>query len=254
VEEGRLAGAVAVEACDTVLRARGLVKRFRKGPTIGPVDLEIRRGEVFALIGPNGAGKTTIIRMVTGIYKPDAGHVELCEGEGRKVPVAYVPEESAIYPRLTGYEHLAFYARLYTGDRRRAEEIAERAARISGLGEALQRRAGEYSKGMKRRLLVSLALALETPLIVLDEPTSGLDVHSAVRLRRQVKKAAEQGAAVLLTTHNMFEVERLADRVAFLSKGRIVDSGAPSDLLSKYKARDLEEAFVKATGGLGNEA
>ena len=99
---------------------------------------------------------------------------------------------------------------------------------------------------MKRRLILSLALALETPLLVLDEPTSGLDVHSAVRMRRLIRKAANEGRAVLLSSHNMFEVEYLADRVAFIASGKIVAIGTPASLKQRYAAENLEEAFVKA--------
>ncbi|BES82007.1 ABC transporter ATP-binding protein [Pyrodictium abyssi] len=234
-----------------VLVAEGLVKKFKRGPMIGPVSLRIGPGSVYALIGPNGAGKTTTIRMILGIYRPDAGYVKICgvdpyTGRGAHGLAAYVPEETAVYPRLTGYEHLWFYAGLYTGDPGETKRIVERAAALSELGEALTRPVESYSKGMKRKLLLALALALNTPLLVLDEPTSGLDVYSAVRIRQLIRRAAEEGRAVLVTSHNMLEVERIADRVAFIAKGRIVDEGRPDELIQKYGARDLEEAFVKA--------
>jgi ABC-2 type transport system ATP-binding protein len=233
-----------------VVRVVGVVKRFRKGPVIGPISLYVRRGEVFALVGPNGSGKTTTLRMILGIYKPDEGRVYICGRERRHGSVlglaAYVPEETAVYPKLTGWEHLLFYARLYTGSRRKAKLVAERAARISGLGDALGRLVEGYSKGMRRRLMIGLALALETPLMVLDEPTSGLDVEAAVEVRRLIRASAEAGRAVLLSSHNMFEVQYLADRVAFISKGRIVDIGAPRELMERYGVNNLEEAYVKA--------
>jgi len=233
-----------------VLEAREAVKRFRRGLQVGPVSFRVHRGELYALIGPNGAGKTTTIRMVLGIYRPSSGVVLVC---GRPSPeargcAAYVPEETAVYPRLTGWEHLVFYARLYTPPDA-ARKVAERAAEYTGLGGDLHRRVSEYSKGMRRRLLLGFALALETPLLVLDEPTSGLDVTASVAVRRLVRRAADEGRAVLMSSHNMLEVERLADRVAFLAHGRIIDEGEPRLLVEKYGARDLEEAFVRAVGG-----
>lgn len=240
---------------DPVLVVEGAVKRFRRGPVVGPLWLRVSRGELVALIGPNGAGKTTTMRMILGIYPADEGRILVCgeppaRARGR---AAFVPEETAIYPRLTGWEHLVFYSRLYTGSRREALRLAERAAGLTGLGEALRRKAGEYSKGMKRRLLLGFALALETPLLLLDEPTSGLDVEAAVRIRSLIRAAADSGRAVLMTSHNMLEVERLADRVVFIASGRVLDEGAPRSLLEKYGARDLEEAFVKALRGTGGD-
>ena len=235
------------DSCETVLSVEGIVKKFKKGPQIGPISFQLMRGELFALIGPNGAGKTTTIRMILGIYRPDQGRIRVCgrDAGSARGYAAYVPEETAIYPRLTGWEHLWFYARLYVGAEQ-ARSVAERAAKYSGLGSDLYRRVSEYSKGMRRKLLLGFALALETPLLVLDEPTSGLDVAAAVSMRRLIRGAAEAGRAVLMSSHNMLEVERLADRVAFIARGRIIDAGPPGALVEKYEARDLEEAFVKA--------
>lgn len=233
-----------------MLVVKGLVKEFKKGPRIGPVSFKISRGEIFALVGPNGAGKTTTIRMLLGIYKPSAGEIYLCGEKVRSLQgiASYVPEESAVYPRLTGYEHLYFYALLYTNNRAHARRLADKAAKYTGLSTRdLKRKVQEYSKGMKRRLLLGIALALETPILVLDEPTAGLDVHSAVHIRNLIKSEAEKGKTIILSSHNMFEVERLANTVAFINRGRIVAFGTPRELLEKYSAHDLEEAFVKAT-------
>lgn len=235
-----------------VAELRGAVKRFKRGPVIGPLSLTVERGSLVALIGPNGAGKTTTIRMLLGVYRPDEGEALLCgrpAAEARGC-AAYVPEETAVYPRLTGWEYLAFYASMYTGDRGEAERLARRAAGYTGLSrDELDRRISGYSKGMRRRLVLGLALALDTPLLVLDEPTSGLDVYSAVYMRRLIRAAAsEQGRGVLMTSHTMLEVERLADLVVFIDRGRVVDRGPPRLLVEKYSASDLEEAFVRAVG------
>ncbi len=242
-----------MEQGSRVLVVREAVKRFKRGPQVGPISFTVHSGELFALIGPNGAGKTTTIRMVLGIYSPDKGSVLVCGVEAARARgcAAYVPEETAVYPRLTGWEHLVFFSRLYARGRRDAEKLAHRAAEYTGLGDDLRRRVSTYSKGMRRRLLLGFALALETPLLVLDEPTSGLDVSSSVAMRRLIRSAADAGRAVLMSSHNMLEVERLADRVAFISRGRIVDEGRPSELVRKYSASDLEEAFVRAVGGDG---
>ncbi len=240
--------------CVLVLEAVGLYKRFGGRLVVENVSIRIRRGEVYALVGPNGAGKTTTLRMIVGVYKPTRGFVRVCGRDVHRDPrarsmLAYLPESAGVYPRLTGYEHLRFYAGLYAPDR--VEEVVREAARISGLGEALGRRVSEYSRGMRQRLLLSVVLALGTPLVVLDEPTSGLDVYSAVEVRRLIRRAASEGRAVLMTSHNMLEVERVADRVGFMARGRIVVEGAPKKLLEMFGASDLEEAFVKAVGERG---
>jgi len=231
-----------------VVEMLGVVKEFKRGPRIGPITLHVKRGEVFAIIGPNGAGKTTTLRLMAGIYKPNAGVVRICgRVEGFRSLVFYVPEETAVYSRLKGREVLYFYALLYAGDRREADIIARKAWQYSGLeGDVLERRVGDYSKGMKRRLLLGLAMAINTPLLVLDEPTSGLDVYTAVHVRRLIRREADRGRAVVVTSHNMFEVEKIADKVAFLNNGVIVDVAPPNALLARYDAKDLEEAFIKA--------
>ncbi len=240
---------MALRECSEGLVAKELVKEFNGRVVVAGVSLQVKPGRVFALVGPNGAGKTTTLRMLVGIYRPTRGHVLVCgrdlyrDSSARKL-VAYLPENAGVYPRLTGYEHLKFYLGLYHGHV--TDNDLARAASISGLGRDLHRRAGEYSRGMRRRLILAAVLALDTPVVVLDEPTSGLDVYSAVAIRDMIRKATSKGKAILMTSHNMLEVERTADYIAFIADGRIVDEGTPRELVERYEASDLEEAFVKA--------
>lgn len=218
------------------------------------VSFSVEEGEVFGLIGPNGAGKTTTLRIVAGLLKPDRGSVRVlgvdpfASPRAAKALIGYLPEDADVYSRLTGVEHLRLYARLYGA--KSVEELVELGSKISGLGEALNKEAGEYSKGMKRRLLLAVALMKRPRLAVLDEPTAGLDVYSSIAVRELIKRYAKgEGAAVLLSSHNMLEVEYLCDRVAFINRGRIVEEGTPRELKEKYGASNLEEVFVAATGG-----
>ncbi|GAB6148331.1 ABC transporter ATP-binding protein [Stetteria hydrogenophila] len=238
-----------------VAAMEGVEKRVGGRLVLRGVSLEVRAGEVHVLAGPNGAGKTTSIRVLLGLLKPDAGRVSLLgsppgslAGEASRL-IGYLPEDAEVYERLTGWENLLFYARLYAGSRREVVEIARRGAEISGLPwEVLRRRAGEYSKGMKRRLLLARALMHQPRLAVLDEPTSGLDVFSAVRVREAVKSMASRGTAFLVTTHNLLEASLVADRVTFIAGGRTVFTGTPGEALERYGASNLEEAFVRAVG------
>ena len=168
-----------------------------------------------------------------------------------KTRIGYLPEDAGVYDRLTGWENLLYYALLYTGgDRRSAEELAHRGAELAGLGwDDLDRRAGEYSRGMKRRLLLARTLMHEPSLVVLDEPTSGLDVFSALKIRRTIREMAKLGSTVIVTTHNLLEAQQIADVVSFISDGIVLCTCTPSEALDIFEANDLEEAFVKAVSG-----
>ncbi len=215
------------------------------------VSFKVKRGEIFGLIGPNGAGKTTTLRMIATLLKPTRGRIIVEDIDVVEKPVearryiGYLPEEADVYIRLTGYEHLKFYANLYRVEN--IEETIKFGAKLSGLGKDLERRAGEYSKGMKRRLLLALVLMRKPRLAILDEPTSGLDVYASVKVRKMIRKyVSETHSSVILSSHNMLEVEYLCDRVAFIYKGEIIDIGRIQDIKEKYNAINLEEAFVTA--------
>ncbi len=215
------------------------------------VSFRVREGEVYGLIGPNGAGKTTTLRMITGLIKPTRGEI-FVDGinvvkkpfEARRL-IGYLPEEADVYIRLTGYEHLEFYAKLYGVED--IEKTVEYGAKLSGLPEEkLRERAGGYSKGMKRRLLLAIVLMRRPKLALLDEPTSGLDVYASVRVREIIKKyVRETGSSIVLSSHNMLEVEYLCDRVGIIYSGKIIIEDTPENIMEKYGVENLEEAFIK---------
>ncbi|NOZ89409.1 MAG: ABC transporter ATP-binding protein [Crenarchaeota archaeon] len=241
-----------------VLVVEGLWKVYPGGvEALRGVSFRVRRGEVFGLVGPNGAGKTTAFRVIAGLLRPTNGRV-LVDGvdvhsetlEARK-RLTYVPEEVGGYRRLTGMEYLRFIISVYLsarGEADRVEEAVEEAARLSGLPREVleRRRMGDYSKGMKRRVQVSWALAVRPSLAILDEPTSGLDVEASYELRSTIRRyASGHGIAVLLSSHDMREVERLCDRVALIKDGRIVAVGEPARIIEETGSADLEEAYMK---------
>jgi len=239
---------------ELVVEAWDLVKRYGSRVAVAGISFSVFSGEIFGLIGPNGAGKTTTLRMVATLIRPDKGLIYIKGINVLREPIrarrhiGYLPEEAEVYPRLTGYEHLLFYARLRRPDR--VEETVEFGIKLSGLGKRIYDRAGDYSKGMKRRLLLAIALMTRPDLAILDEPTSGLDVYASVHVRRMIRDyVRETGSAVILSSHNMLEVEYLCDRIAFISRGKIISMGTPRELLEKYGASNLEEAFVKAVEG-----
>jgi len=219
------------------------------------LNLQVSSGKIFGLIGPNGAGKTTALRIVSTLLLPTSGTVKVFDldvvhdaAEIRKI-IAYLPEEAGAYRNLSGWEYLEFMAKFSTKDRDENRKMVEEAAEISGLDERLKDKAKTYSKGMKRRLLVARALMLKPKLAVLDEPTSGLDVLHSYHVREIIKRYVEEhGVTVLLSSHNMLEVEHLCDRVALLNKGKIVADGKPQMLKKKFESTNLEEVFAKVVG------
>ena len=218
------------------------------------ISFKVRKGEIFGLIGPNGAGKSTTLRMIVGLIRPTRGRIRVMGIDVVKHPVeikkyiGYLPEEADVYERLTGLEHLRFYAMLRGLTSSELEKTIEYGIKLSGLEQsALKRRASESSKGMKRRLLLASVLMTRPKLAILDEPTSGLDVYASVNVRKMIKKYVEEtGASIILSSHNMLEVEYLCDRVAFIAHGKIIVEAEPDRIKQMYDAVNLEEAFVKA--------
>jgi ABC-2 type transport system ATP-binding protein len=237
--------AVVVEAVD-------VTKDFGSVRALDRLNLNVESHEIFGLIGPNGAGKTTALRVIATLLLPTSGKVNVFgldvvndAAEVRKI-ITYLPEEAGAYRNLSGWEYLEFMAKFNTRNRDEMHETVKEAAEISGLGERLKDRTKVYSKGMKRRLLVARALMNKPKLAILDEPTSGLDVLHAFHVREIIKQYVKQhGVTVLLSSHNMLEVEHLCDRVALLNKGQIVAEGRPQELKEEFEGANLEEVFAK---------
>jgi ABC-2 type transport system ATP-binding protein len=237
------------------VEAKALIKQFGTIRALDELSFNIKQGEIFGLIGPNGAGKTTTLRIISTLILPTSGSVEIFgldavnkAAEVRKI-ISYLPEEAGAYPNLSGNEYLEFMAKFNTKNKNEFRATIEEAAKISGLGERLKDRTKTYSKGMKRRLLVARALMTRPKLAVLDEPASGLDVLHAYHVREIIKTYVKQhDMTVLLSSHNMLEVEYLCDRVALLNKGKIVVEGKSDELKKKYESENLEEVFAKVVG------
>jgi ABC-2 type transport system ATP-binding protein len=230
-----------------------LVKVFGDVRALDGLSFYVKKSEVYGLIGPNGAGKTTALRIVSTLLSPTSGSVKvfdhdvMSEASLVRGIISYLPEEAGAYKNLSGFEYLEFMAGFNSSNKAELKAIVGRAAEISGLGERLRDKVKTYSKGMKRRLLVARALMNQPKLAVLDEPTSGLDVLHAVHVRRIIKQhVREHGVTVLLSSHNMLEVEHLCDRVALINRGKTVAEGTPRELKTRYKVSNLEEAFAKA--------
>lgn len=237
---------------EIVLKVDHLKKSYGRLTAVQDVSFEVEKGEVFALIGPNGAGKTTTLRIVATLLTPTEGSIKLLDDDIRTHPekfrenISYLPEEAGAYRNLKGRRYLEFMARFYADTPAQEREILDRAEAICGLGQRLDDKVGTYSKGMTRKLLLGRALMTRPALTILDEPTSGLDVINSLEVREIIKRYAREGISVLLSSHNMLEIEFLSDRVALIDKGRILDSGTPKELKEKYQAENLEVVFRSA--------
>ena len=236
------------------MRARGLVKLFGDFRAIDSLDLTIDKGAFFAFLGPNGAGKSTTISVLTGIYGPDAGTIEILGVDARKDPLAVksrigvVPEELSLFERLTGRQYLTFCARMYGIG---AEEAGARAAELLKLTE-LEYKAGalvaEYSKGMRRRLAIAAALIHNPELVFLDEPFEGIDVLAAGVIRELLCELSRRGVTLLLTTHVLELAERLATHAGIIKAGKMVDQGSVSELKERNGVSSLERVFERLIG------
>ncbi|PLV59262.1 ABC transporter ATP-binding protein [Thermotoga sp. KOL6] len=222
------------------------------------VSFEIEEGEIFGLIGPNGAGKTTTLRILSTLIKPSSGTVSIFGKDPTREPheirklISYLPEEAGAYKNMKGIEYLRFIASFYANVPEETERMIERAIEISSLGGRIKDKISTYSKGMVRKLLIARALMVNPRLALLDEPTSGLDVLNAREVRRILKEAVKNGLTILLSSHNMLEVEYLCDRIALIYDGRIIELGSIDELKTKYGAQNIEEVFEEAVKCLEN--
>ncbi len=232
-----------------VLTVRGLKKSYGQKTALFGIDFDVRAGEVFALIGPNGAGKTTALRIVATLLTATSGEITFLDRDHRKEPdfvrekISYLPDEAGAYRDMKGLDYLRFMANFYAQSPEQEKEFVDRAVAIAELGDRLATKVGTYSKGMTRKLLLARALMTKPVLAILDEPTSGLDVINALEVREIVRRYVKEGTSVLLSSHNMLEIEFMSDQVALIDQGRILDAGSPAELKAKHDARNLEEVF-----------
>ena len=236
-----------------MLRACGLVKDYKRIRAVDGVDLVVRAGERVGLLGPNGAGKTTTLMMVLGVVTPDAGWVEI---GGLRLPkhrseamagVGFAAGYLPLPERLRVVEFLTLFGKLY-GLADPAPEIARGLERF-GVPQLARAMGNELSSG-QRTLIGIIKATLHRPgLLVLDEPTASLDPDVAHRVRSGLERlCADEGTALLVTSHNMVEVERLCERVVFISTGRVVADGSPAQVAADFGHEGLEGVFLQLAG------
>ncbi len=232
-----------------VVEIENLVKYYGLFQALKGISFSFGEGVIYGLIGPNGAGKSTTLKIMATLLEPSGGKVSIfgydIKRDASKIRniIGYLPEEAGGYKYLTGYEYLELNAKLYSP--KDYQELVEYGVELSGLGERLEDRIGEYSKGMTRRLLLARALMIRPKLAILDEPTSGMDVIHATQIRKVIRDIVDEGVTILLSSHNMLEVQYLCNELSLISDGLIVASGTPDEILDMTGTSNLEDAFIE---------
>ena len=232
---------------EEVIRASGLVKRFKQRTALDGLSLSVKQGELYGLVGPNGAGKTTLIRTLCGLVRPDEGEAHLL---GWRVPsfrvqsqLGYMPQDFAVYDDLTVMQTLLFFGRLYDLSRQNTKARADELLELVQLTDRRDQRVGTLSGGMRRRVSLAVSLIHKPRLLFLDEPTAGVDP----RLRRSFwdyfNQLAGQDVTLVVTTHLIEEAARCGV-IGFLMRGRLLVQAPPQEIMSQTGADSLDDAFL----------
>jgi len=244
-----------------MIEAVDLTRRFGDLTAVDNLNLRVLSGEIYGFLGPNGAGKTTTIKMLTGVIAPSSGSIRIAgldiERDLMEIKqiISVVPDEPKMYENLKGIEFVKFIIDIY---KLQPEETISRlrnladAFKIDYLGKYI----GDYSHGMKQKLMVAIALMRESSVIFLDEPTVGLDASSAGKLKAWLRNIANRGATVFMTTHVLEVAEKMCDRIGIIDRGRMIAEGTLSDLKESFGSVEssLEDLFLDITGDNGVKA
>ncbi|MFX1264092.1 MAG: ABC transporter ATP-binding protein [Promethearchaeota archaeon] len=236
------------------IKIENLTKRFGEVTAVNDLSLEIGWGELFGLLGPNGAGKTTVINILSTLLEPTDGVASIADNdvifgadEVRKI-IGVCPQEPSFYEHLTGRENIELFGDLHEVPKDLLKDRVETMLKKIGLEEDADRRAGQYSGGMIRRVSTIMALISNPRVALLDEPTVAMDPVSRRAVWDFIRELKSNGMAIILTTHYMEEAEELCDRVGIIDQGELIALGTPKDLMEQHDGKDLEEVFINLTG------
>lgn len=227
---------------DYAILAENLSYWYNSLIAVDHINFHVGRGEILGFLGPNGAGKTTTVKMLIGLLKPKAGKATMLgmdistEVEKVQSKIGVCFEVTNLYEQMTAVENLNFFAQLFGVKNFNAVELLKRV----GLSGREREKVENYSKGMKQRLMVARSLVNNPEILFLDEPTTGLDPVSSEEIRKIIMDEQKRGATIFLTTHDMWEADKLSDRVAFIDRGKIVALDTPLNLKQKYGKRALK--------------
>jgi ABC-2 type transport system ATP-binding protein len=217
-----------------MLEIKKIYKDYGNHVAVDGIDVTIYKGQIFGILGPNGAGKSTLIKMICGLIKKTSGEVvyEECTNKIRKWKenIGIVPQDFALYWDLTAEENISFFCSLYGFKGKELKERTKKALEFVGLLDVKNKKASEFSGGMKRRLNIGCAIAHSPKLIIMDEPTVGIDPQSRNHILETVLKLRDEGATIIYTSHYMQEVDDICDRIAIIDKGHVIAEGTSDDL------------------------
>jgi ABC-2 type transport system ATP-binding protein len=230
-----------------------LRKSFGAQAALGGVDLAVGRGETLGLLGPNGAGKTTLVRCIMGRVRPDAGTIKVGDGSDNRKLLGWVPQDLALYPRLTAAENLAVFGRYQGLAGSDLQSAIDKCLEWSALKDRASEQVRTFSGGMKRRLNIAAGVIHSPKVLLLDEPTVGVDPQSRERIYQMIEELRKQGVSLIYTTHYMEEAERLCDRIAIIDHGRVIAEGMAAELVSKYLGPKREAIIYSAKPSIALE-
>jgi ABC-2 type transport system ATP-binding protein len=242
---------------DLIVEIKNVSKHYKGAhrAAVNDLSLTIKKQSVFGLLGPNGAGKTTLISMLCSLFKPDTGSIlidgfnTLTESRKSKQVIGVVPQEIALYPKLTAYENLLFLGHMYGIETSELKKRIRENLQILGLESNMNQQVKTFSGGMKRRVNLIAGLLHHPKLLILDEPTVGVDIQSKTAIIDHLKKLnSEKGMTIFYTSHHLEEAEDFCSHIAIIDEGKMVTEGKTTELIKNNNCNSIEEVYLKITG------
>ena len=243
-----------------MLRVENLTKKFKKVTAVDNVSFEVNPGEIIGLLGENGAGKTTTLRMLATMLKPTSGNA-MIDGYNiidnpnkirERIEILF-GGDVALYDRLTGRENMIYFAKLNGMSDLEADQAVNKITSELEMSDYIDRPVGKYSRGMKQKVSLARSIIHQPDVMLFDEPSTGLDVLSSKLIHDFILKCKKDNKAIVFSSHNMYETEKLCDRIIIIHKGKIVASGTIEQLKKDYQKDSLEDLFIECIGGMQDE-
>lgn len=243
-----------------MLKVENLTKKFKKITAVDNISFEVNSGEIVGLLGENGAGKTTTLRMLATMLKPTAGNAAIDDYNiidnpdkiREKIGILF-GGDVALYDRLTGRENMIYFAKLNGLNDLEANQAVNKIANELEMNEYIDYPVGKYSRGMKQKVSLARSIIHQPDVMLFDEPSTGLDVLSSKLIHDFILKCKKDNKAIIFSSHNMYETEKLCDRIIIIHKGKVVASGTIEQLKKDYQKYNLEELFIECIGGMQDE-